>query len=128
MQVQELLEGAREGLNARHEYGEPYEHNGVTVIPASAVRGGGGGGSDASGGGAGGGFGVMARPTGAWVIKGDEVTWKPVVDPTKIVVGLELLAAAALLRRPRAHRARTLRALRRPVRKQHRPRLHVPFR
>jgi hypothetical protein len=106
MQMHELLAGARGALGARHEYGEPYEHDGVTVIPASAVRGGGGSGSDAKGGGTGGGFGMTARPAGAWVIKGDEVTWKAAVDPTRIVVGLELVAGIALLRGAGAHRRR----------------------
>ena len=45
-------------------YGEPYEKNGVTLIPAAKMAGGGGagGGEDPSGGGSGGGggFGIAA--------------------------------------------------------------------
>jgi hypothetical protein len=99
MNAEELIAQARETLGTRREYGEPYERNGVTVIPVSSVRGGGGGGTDREGDG-GGGFGMMARPTGAWVIRGDDVTWQPAIDPARIMLGLELVAAAALLRRP----------------------------
>jgi hypothetical protein len=78
----------------------------VTVIPVSSVRGGGGGGSghDGAGKGSGGGFGLAARPTGAWVIRGEDVEWKPAVDPMRILLGAELVVALALLRRPRRHR------------------------
>ena len=104
MNAEELIAQARETLGARREYGDPYERNGVTVIPASSVRGGGGGGTDREGEGSGG-FGMTARPTGAWVIRGDEVTWQPAIDPSRILLGLELVAAAALLRLP-SRRAR----------------------
>ncbi len=107
MNAEELIAQARETLGTRREYGEPYERNGVTVIPVSSVRGGGGGGTDREGDG-GGGFGMMARPTGAWVIRGEDVTWQPAIDPARIMLGLELVAAAALLRRP----------LRRPMRRR----------
>lgn len=133
MQVEELLAQARETFGARREYGEPYERNGITIIPASSVRGGGGGGTDHDGDG-GGGFGITARPSGAWVIRGDEVTWRPAVDPLKIVLGLELVAAIAFLRAPR-RRPRRLplrgaaraRALRRAVRHDRR-RVRLPLR
>ena len=102
MQIQELLDQAREGMGAKRVYGEPYEKNGLTVIPAAAVRGGAGGGGEVGesgeGKGVGGGFGLAARPTGAWVIEGDKVEWKPVVDVNKIVLGAELVAFAAVLR------------------------------
>ena len=122
MNAEELIAQARETLGARREYGEPYERNGVTVIPVSSVRGGGGGGSDREGD-VGGGFGLMARPSGAWVIRGDEVAWRPAVDPGRILLGLELVAAAALLRRPAR---RPLRRRRRIV--AHRRRLRLPLR
>ena len=106
MDAQELLAQARETLGVRREYGEPYEHNGITVIPVSTVRGGGGGGSghDGQGRGTGGGFGLTAKPSGAWVIRGDDVEWKPAVDPMRILLGAELVAALALWRtRPHHH-------------------------
>jgi uncharacterized spore protein YtfJ len=113
MDAQELLAQARETFGVRREYGEPYEHDGVTVIPVSTVRGGGGGGSghDERGTGGGGGFGLTARPAGAWVIRGEHVTWKPVIDPMRILLGAEVLAILALLRsaRPRGRHPRHIR-------------------
>ena len=56
----------------RRVFAEPYERNGTTVIAAAKVRGGGGGGGghdkDAQEG-EGGGFGLAARPAGAYVIR-----------------------------------------------------------
>jgi len=57
------------------------------------VRGGGGGGGDTEGNG-GGGFGLQARPVGAYVIEGGRVTWKPAIDPARVL--LALLAAFAV--------------------------------
>ncbi len=93
MNPESLLKGVRDALAARTVYGEPVERDGVTVIPAASVRGGGGGGGDAEGNG-GGGFGLVGRPVGAYVIKDGEVTWKPAVDPARVL--LALLAAIAL--------------------------------
>ena len=42
MQVQELISGARDVVSVKRVYGDPYEQNGLTVIPAATVRGGGG--------------------------------------------------------------------------------------
>lgn len=109
MQVQELLDEARAAIEAKRVYGEPIVKNGVTVIPAAAVRGGGGGGvgHDNEGDeGGGGGFGLTARPAGAWVIEGNQVEWKAASDVNRIIIGAELVAALALVRalRPRATR------------------------
>jgi uncharacterized spore protein YtfJ len=92
----ELLAGARDAMAARTVYGEAVERDGVTVVPAAAVLGGGGGGGDADGSG-GGGFGLRARPVGAWVIRRDDVRWKPVRDPARVELGWQLVAALALL-------------------------------
>jgi len=100
MDVQELITGVRDSISVKRVYGDPYEKNGLTVIPAAAVRGGGGGGTGVHEGdetGAGGGFGVQARPSGAWIIEGDTVTWKPAVDVNRIVLGGQLVALAAIL-------------------------------
>ncbi len=43
MDAKETIDAARESLTVRRVYGEPYERNGVTVIPAASVQGGGGG-------------------------------------------------------------------------------------
>ena len=108
MELQELLSGTRDAVSVKRVYGDPYEKNGLTVIPAAAVRGGGGGGvgehgeSD-SGGGAG--FGLVARPSGAWIIEDGEVTWKPAVDVNRIVLGGQVIALAAILVAGRVLRA-----------------------
>jgi uncharacterized spore protein YtfJ len=90
--VDELLEGARDAITVKRVYGDPIEQEGVTVIPAASVGGGGGGGGDAEHNG-GGGFGLRARPVGAYVIRGDDVTWVPAVDVTR----LALIALGALM-------------------------------
>ena len=41
--IPEFIEGVRDLVTAKRVYGEPYEKNGLTVIPAAAIRGGGGG-------------------------------------------------------------------------------------
>ena len=100
MELQELLSGARDAVSVKRVYGDPYEKNGLTVIPAAVVRGGGGGGMgehEGEGTGSGGGFGVNARPSGAWIIEGDTVTWKPAVDVNRIVLGGQMVALAAIL-------------------------------
>jgi hypothetical protein len=100
MEVQELISGARDVVSVKRVYGDPYEKNGLTVIPAATVRGGGGGGmGDKEGGesGAGGGFGLTARPTGAWIIEDGHVNWKPAIDVNRVVFGGQAIALAAIL-------------------------------
>jgi uncharacterized spore protein YtfJ len=100
MQVDELISGARDAVSVKRVYGDPYEKNGLTVIPAATVRGGGGAGmGDAEGAetGGGGGFGLMARPSGAWIVENDDVTWKPAIDVNRIVLGGQVIALAAIL-------------------------------
>lgn len=94
----------RDALTVRRVFGEPYERNGVTVIPVAAVRGGGGGGkgerehpSGDEEEGEGGGFGLVAKPVGVYVIHGDEVSWQPALDLNRVIVGGQLVALAALL-------------------------------
>jgi uncharacterized spore protein YtfJ len=92
MNVDELLSGARDAMSVRRVYGEPIERDGVVVIPAAAVGGGGGGGGDNEDNG-GGGFGLRARPVGAYVIKDGEVTWKPAIDPSRLIAaGIAVVA------------------------------------
>ncbi len=99
--VNEILEGARDAITVGRVYGEPIEQEGVTLVPAAVVGGGGGGGGDDTDNG-GAGFGLRARPAGAYVIRGQEVTWVPAVDVTRIVLysfGAFLLGALILRRR-----------------------------
>jgi uncharacterized spore protein YtfJ len=99
MNVKETIDAARDSLTAGRVYGEPYERNGVAVIPAAAVQGGGGGGGgeepDGKTGG-GSGFGLRARPVGAYVIKGEQVSWQPAFDLNRLILGCQLLGLAAI--------------------------------
>ena len=94
--VDEILGGARDAITVRRVYGEPIEQEGVTIIPAAAVRGGGGGGGDSEGNG-GGGFGVSARPIGVYVIRDGEVRWRPAVDVNRLMLGWQIVSALAVL-------------------------------
>ena len=98
--LDDILEGARDSITVRRVYGDPYEKDGVTFVPAAAVRGGGGGGegedANASSG-SGGGFGVMARPVGAYRIKDGEVIWVPAADTTRVIIFGQVVAIVALL-------------------------------
>ena len=99
--VRQTIEGARDVISVQRVFGDPYEKNGVTVIPAARVQGaaggGGGEGPDGQGMGSGSGFGVQARPVRALVISGDDVQWRPAIDVNRIIMGGQLIAAAALL-------------------------------
>jgi len=100
MNVDEFLSGARDAMSVRRVYGDPIEQNGTIVVPAAAVSGGGGGGGDNEDNG-GGGFGLHARPVGAYVVKNGEVTWKPALDPFRLamVVLAAIVVRALVLRR-----------------------------
>lgn len=83
MNVDEMLTGVRDAITVKRVYGDPIEKNGVTLIPAAKLSGGAGGGGDSENNG-GGGFGLRARPVGAYVIRGNEVTWEPAIDVTRM--------------------------------------------
>ena len=109
MDVNEVLEKARDAITVGRVFGEPYEKDGLSVIPAARVGGGGGGGSghDEKGSdGTGAGFAVTGRPAGAYVIRDGDVIWRPAVDPNRIVAVIGLVAAAWIITRPRLVRAR----------------------
>jgi uncharacterized spore protein YtfJ len=98
--VTDIIDRARTAISAQLVFGEPIQQNGVIVVPAAAVRGGGGGGGgpDQRGGeGGGGGFGLIARPVGAFVIRGDQVEWRPAVDTTRLISGAAVVASLAIL-------------------------------
>jgi uncharacterized spore protein YtfJ len=101
MDVQDVIAQARDTLTVKRVFGEPYEKDGVTVIPAARVQGGAGGGSgedpQGQGKGSGSGFGMTARPVGAFIIRDGELSWRPAVDVNRIVLGGQLVAVAALL-------------------------------
>jgi uncharacterized spore protein YtfJ len=101
MEVQEVLAQARDSMTVKRVYGEPYEKDGVTVIPAARVQGGAGagGGEDpqGQGRGSGSGFGVTARPVGAFIIREGELSWRPAVDVNRIILGGQAVVIVALL-------------------------------
>jgi hypothetical protein len=64
-------------------YGEPYEKDGMTIIPAAAVRGRMGGRSVRTEGQPDrtrGGFGMTARPVGVFVVQNGTLRWQPAFD------------------------------------------------
>jgi hypothetical protein len=48
----------------------------------------------------------MGRPAGAYVIRNGEVSWRPAVDPNRIITIAGLVLIAFMLSRPRMARAR----------------------
>jgi uncharacterized spore protein YtfJ len=109
MDANALLDKVRDSMKPTMVYSEPIERDGVIVITASSLMGGGGGGEgEAEGGGtgrgeatgSGGGFGVVARPSGAFVIRGVEVEWVPVVDRNRQIAlaGIMTIVAICALR------------------------------
>ena len=101
MEVNDVITQARDTMTVKRVFGDPFEKNGLTVIPAAKVQGGAGGGDgegpDGTGKGSGSGFGVNARPVGAFVIRGDDLTWRPAVDLNKVILGGQIVAIVALL-------------------------------
>jgi uncharacterized spore protein YtfJ len=118
MDAQTLLSRVSESLSVRRAFGDPVERDGFLVIPVAFVAGGGGGGegqvappgrfSEEEGGadrpdsddrpqpsppiGSGGGLGGVIWPLGVYVVRGDKVTWKPVVQPMLLaIIGLGLV-------------------------------------
>jgi uncharacterized spore protein YtfJ len=108
----DTLNQVKDLLSVKRVFGEPYEKNGVTILPAARLRGGWGGGTSGEGGpaearGWGGGFGTVAVPAGVYVIQGNSVDWRPAVDVNRIVLGgqiVMIILALALLRSKRARR------------------------
>jgi uncharacterized spore protein YtfJ len=97
--IEELASGLRDGMTVKRVFGDPYEKDGVTVIPVASVGGGGGaggGGTEAEGGG-GGAFGLGAKPVGVYVIRNGDVSWRPAVDVNKIIGGAQLALILVLL-------------------------------
>ena len=100
MQFDEFISRAQDAITVRKVFGEPFEKDGLTVIPAARVMGGTGGGTgqDESGQqGEGGGFGLVARPAGAFVIRDGEVTWRPAVDPTTVIAAGTAITIVAIV-------------------------------
>jgi uncharacterized spore protein YtfJ len=100
MEYPEAISKAHDAITAKRVYGDPYERDGMTLIPAAAVGGGGGGGGgqDAEGQrGSGAGFGVGGRPVGAYVISNGTVRWEPAIDVTQVILRAQILIAVVVL-------------------------------
>jgi uncharacterized spore protein YtfJ len=119
MKVAELVTTVRDAITVSRVFAEPYEKDGVTVIAAATVAGGGGGGGghDERGQeGEGGGFGVAARPAGAYLIKDGRVRWRPAVDVNRLIATIGAVAIAYLFTRARIEKARAMAAINPPER------------
>ena len=95
----EQIGKAEESFTVRRVFGEPFEKEGVTVIPAARVQGAvGGGGGQAPGGegGTGTGFATNTKPFGVFVLKDGEVGWRPAVDVNRLIMGFQVVAIVAL--------------------------------
>ena len=98
-EVFDSIRGTRDSLSVKRSYGDPYELDGVTVIPVARVAGGAGGGGGegtddegASGGGFGTGFGLSVSPVGVYEVRGDHVVWKPTLDVNRLARRGQVLA------------------------------------
>jgi uncharacterized spore protein YtfJ len=128
MDLETLLAKASDHLSVRRAFGAAYEKDGMLIIPVAMVAGGGGGGTshprhrhgtsparpdgptepdatpeESERTDAGGGFSGLVMPTGAYVIKGEQVRWVPAVDATIIALAslslVRVLAGAWIRRR-----------------------------
>jgi uncharacterized spore protein YtfJ len=124
MDIQDVVRQAQDAMTVRRVTGDPYEKNGITLISVAAIRGGWGAGAGTGpageGEGGGGGFGMVARPVGAYVIRGEQVTWQPALDVNRIIVGGQMVAIVALLTLRTVVRARSRRAFLRASRRRRR--------
>ncbi|MDQ3792715.1 MAG: sporulation protein [Actinomycetota bacterium] len=97
MDVQEMVAKIQDAATVERVYGEPYEKDGVSVIPAAKLSAQGGSGAARGGEHSGGGIRVDAEPVGAYVIRGGEVEWQPVFDLSAVVLRGQLVGMVALL-------------------------------
>jgi uncharacterized spore protein YtfJ len=109
VKLDQLMTTARDAITVKRVFAEPYEKDGVTVITAATVAGGGGGGGghdDRGQEGEGGGFGLIARPAGAYVIKEGKVSWRPAVDVNRLIGTIGAVVITYLVTRAAVERAR----------------------
>jgi uncharacterized spore protein YtfJ len=99
--VVDNIRATHDALSVRRVFGDPYELDGVTVIPVARVLGGAGtGGGEGPtmaegkgvGGGFGGGFGLTARPVGVYQVRDGDVRWTPAIDVNRLARGGQVLA------------------------------------
>lgn len=96
MDPQQVLTAAQDAITVRRVFGDPIVTGNVTLVPVAIVGGGGGGGG--KNGTAGGvGFGLGAKPAGVYVVRGDDVRWRPAIDVNKVIMGGQIVGIVALL-------------------------------
>jgi uncharacterized spore protein YtfJ len=103
--VFDQVRGSRDALSVRRVFGDPYELDGVTVIPVARVTGGAGGGGGTgegpdgkgTGSGSGTGFGLRARGIGVYEVRDGKVEWKPAIDVTSLAKGGQMLGALVIM-------------------------------
>ena len=98
MDLLEAIENACDAVTVRRVDGDPVERDGTVVIPAADVQGGGGGGTGSRDGeeGGGAGWGLRARPVGAWVLRDGTARWEPALDVNRMVLGGQVVMIVAL--------------------------------
>jgi uncharacterized spore protein YtfJ len=104
MNVAELMTRAQDAMTVRRVFGEPFERDGTTVIPAALVAGGGGGGGGVTTGGDSGdgaGYGLFAAPVGAYTVRAGRVRWHPAVNVNVVVLAAAAVALAVIRSRSR---------------------------
>lgn len=108
MKVEELMQKAKDSVDISQVFGEPYERNGVTIIPVARVTGGGGGGAGPENtpqSGSGMGYGFRAEPAGVYVVQGNKVSWQPAVNANRVIAGSFVVAIIAIWKTPRVIKA-----------------------
>ena len=111
MDVDGLLSRIGASLSVSRAFGDPYERDGVTVIPVAFVSGGGGGGggtearepgddSAEPGSGAGGGFGGVVLPFGVFEVREGRTRFVPAFS-VNLALAVGALALVWLVRRRR---------------------------
>jgi uncharacterized spore protein YtfJ len=116
MEPAEMLNTAKDAITVRRVFGDPVQQDGITLIPGAIIAGGGGGGGghDQQGQeGEGGGFGIRARPSGAFVITDGQVRWRPAVDVNRVIMIIGAIAVATLLAWARSRSASAAERIRR---------------
>src|SRR5437762_857794 len=85
--LERLAEKIGATASAKTVYGDPVEHDGVTIVPVAKVRYGFGGGSGKKSHkeGEGGGGGLQASPMGYIEMKDGETQFRPIRDPMSMV-------------------------------------------
>jgi len=117
VKLDELITATKKSLEPRMVYTEPYDKDGITVIAAASISTGGGGGDNREEhgrSGEGGGFGLSAKPVGAYVIKNGDLRWQPAVDVNRLMATVGAIALAALFVGARMAKTRSARSPRSP--------------